>query len=84
MRKNEKEASYRVNLIYQSVDQLRTIQPLSLNNPPMIVPIHFKNINTDEHGMISQEELMKLFEDKIYSYYELEELYSEEQLDEAA
>ena len=33
------EAFYRVNLVYQSTDQLRGITPLTLENPPVIFPL---------------------------------------------
>jgi hypothetical protein len=80
----EKDAFYKVNLVYQSVDQLRSIQPLSLEDPPMIVPVHFAEAQADENGMIPEEELIGLFENKIDSYYALEEIYGDMQMDEAA
>ncbi len=80
----EDEAFYKVNLVYQSVDQLRTIQPLTLETPPMIVPVHFQDAEADGNEMIDEEALLGLLTDRIASYYELEEIYGEVQADEAA
>ena len=77
---------YQVKLVYQSVEQLRSIQPLSLEQPPMIVPISFAGIETNADGMIAEKDLMELFRNRINRYYELEEIYGEttEQAEEPA
>ena len=75
---------YKVDLVYQSVEQLRSIQPLSLEIPPMIVPVSFEGIETNEEGMIAEKDLMELFRSKISLFDELEEEYSEEELENAA
>ena len=80
----EENGFYKVTLVYQSVDQLRSIQPLSLDVPPMIVPISFNEAKPEEGGMIPEEDLMALFEDRIEAFAQLEELYGEESLDDAA
>ncbi len=81
----EGEAFYKVNLVYQSVGQLRSIQPLSLDIPPEICPLSFKGVETGENGMIPEKELMNLFESAINRYDELEEYYTAEyELDNAA
>ena len=79
------EGFYKVNLVYQSVEELRTIQPLSLEIPPMIVPVSFEGAAVNENGMIAEKDLMDLFENKINLFYELEEEYNgEEELEDAA
>ena len=75
---------YQVKLVYQSVDQLRSIQPLSLETPPVIVPISFEETPANEAGMIPAEELLQLFKDKIDFYYALELIYGENMLEDAA
>ena len=80
----EENGFYKVTLVYQSVDQLRSIQPLSLDVPPMIVPISFNEAKPEEGGMIPEEDLMALFEDRIEAFAQLEELYGEKSLDDAA
>ena len=80
----EGRSFYKVDLVYQSVDQLRSIQPLSLEVPPMIVPVAFEGIETNEDGMIAEKDLLELFETKIGVLEELEEEYGEEELENAA
>ena len=78
------ESFYKVNLVYQSVEQLRSISLLSLENPPMIVPLSFEGIETNADGMIAEQDLMALFEEKIDRLPELEEMYKASGLDDAA
>jgi len=80
------EAFYKINLVYQSVEQLRKIQPLSLENPPMIVPLFFKGLEADGQGMIKEEKLLELFKNKIDAFDELKNIFPEEkeELDDAA
>ncbi len=80
------EDYFKVNLVYQSVEQLRSIQPLSLEEPPMIVPLSFEGVETAENGMIPEAALMRRFESALKAYDELQEKYTEEGVkqDEAA
>ena len=57
--------------------------PLSLNTPPMIVPLHFTGV-TEVNGMIPEKELEGLFEEKINAYYQMTEFYEAEELQNAA
>ena len=75
---------YRIDLVYQSTEQLRSIQPLSLDDPPMIVPLSFAGIQTNADGMAAGEDLMNLFAEKIRMLEEIEEEYAEEAGQEAA
>lgn len=76
---NEKgESFYKVELVYQSVEQLRSIQPMSLDTPPMIVPITFANVEVNEDGMMTEKDLMNLFRVKINALDEIVEKYTEE------
>jgi len=78
------ESFYKVNLVYQSTEQLRSIEMLSLDNPPMIVPLSFEGVAVTEDGMIAKEDLMNLLREKIGLLEELETTYSEEALEAAA
>ena len=80
------EAFYKINLVYQSVEQLRKIQPLSLENPPMIVPLSFNGLEADGQGMIKEEKLLEHFKNKINAFDELKNIFTEEkdELDDAA
>ena len=73
---SSQESFYKVKLVCQSADQLRSIQPLSLEIPPVIVPLSFEGIVEDENGMIREQDLTDLFERKINELYELEEFYT--------
>ncbi len=75
---------YKVSLVYQSTEQLRSIQPLSLEIPPMIVPLTFEGVTTNEDGMIAGEDLLNLFLNKIGALEEIEQTYAEEELEDAA
>ena len=75
---------YKVNLVYQSVAQLRSLQPLSLEIPPMIVPISFEGLAVNDDGMVAEEDLLDLFETKIDMLPEIEAEYEAEELANAA
>ncbi|MER2236109.1 MAG: histidine-type phosphatase, partial [Candidatus Limivicinus sp.] len=70
------ESFFKVDLVYQSVDQLRSIQPLSLEVPPMIVPLSFEGVAVNADGLIAEKDLMNLFLDKISMMPEMEEAYT--------
>ena len=59
---------YNVSLVYQSVDQLRAITPLSLETPPMKYQLRFKGVNTNPDGMIAGEDFMNLMRCAIDAY----------------
>ena len=82
---NEKGASFfKVNLVYQSVDQLRSIQPLSLEVPPMIIPLSFKGVTVNADGLIAEKDLMNLFREKISLNNEMIDAYTAEEFEAAA
>ena len=59
---------YNVSLVYQSVDQLRAITPLSLETPPMKYQLRFRGVNTNSDGMIAGEDFMNLMRCAIDAY----------------
>ena len=82
---NEKgESFFKVELIYQSVEQLRSIQPLSLDTPPMIVPLTFAGVEVNGNGLMAEKDLMNLLREKINALDEIVEKYTAEELDDAA
>ncbi len=82
---NEKgESFFKAELIYQSVEQLRSIQPLSLDTPPMTVPLAFAGVEVNEDGLMAEKDLMNLFREKISALDEIMEEYTEEELADAA
>ena len=40
-----------INLVYQSVDQLRDMELLNLDNPPMIYPLSLKGLQKNADGL---------------------------------
>ena len=60
------------------------VELLSPENPPMIFPLSFAGVAADENGMMAEDDLLALFEEKIDSFRELEEVYSEEEQELAA
>ena len=77
------ESFFKVELIYQSVEQLRSIQPLSLDTPPMIVPVSFAGVEVNGDGLMAEKDLMNLFKEKIDALDRIEEEYTEELADAA-
>ena len=71
-------AWYDVSLVYQSVDQLRGLTPLTLENPPVKYQLRFKGVETDADGMMAEAELMKLLDGAIGAYDALVEKYGAE------
>ena len=80
----EGNSFYKVQMVYQSVEQLRSIQPLSLNVPPMIVDLSFKGLEANEDGMIPAEDMLNRLQEKIQFLDEIQEMYGDEGLENAA
>ena len=47
-----------LNLVYQSTEQLRSMNLLDLENPPMKYPIRLKGINTNDDGLYLFEDVL--------------------------
>jgi hypothetical protein len=73
------EAFWKVSLVYQSTEQLRTMAPMSLENPPEKYAIRFEGIETGEDGMIAESDLFELFDEAIDAYDRLVEEYTAEE-----
>ncbi|MDE6409888.1 MAG: histidine-type phosphatase [Muribaculaceae bacterium] len=57
-----------INLVYQSVDQLRNMELLDLDNPPMIFPLSFKGMEKNADGLYKMADVAKRFEDALRAY----------------
>ncbi|MDE6443504.1 MAG: histidine-type phosphatase [Muribaculaceae bacterium] len=57
-----------VNLVYQSVDQLRNLQLLDLDNPPMIFPLSFKGLERNADGLYKMSDVKGRFEQALRAY----------------
>ena len=71
---NENEAYYKINLVYQSTQQLRSMEQLTLENPPVIYPLRFDGM--DAEGMMEEVDLLALLDGAINAYEELLEEYT--------
>ena len=54
-----------LNLVYQSTEQLRQINLLDLENPPMLFPIRLKGLSTNADGLYPYDALVKRFVEKL-------------------
>ena len=54
-----------LNLVYQSTEQLRQMNLLDLENPPMVFPIRLKGLSTNADGLYPYEALVGRFVEKL-------------------
>ncbi len=71
----EGAAWYDVSLVYQSVDQLRGITPLSLDTPPVKYRLSFEGVDMNEDGLIAEADFLNLLDGAINAYDALVEKY---------
>ncbi|WP_418587340.1 histidine-type phosphatase [Phocaeicola sp.] len=57
-----------VNIVYQTTGQLRNVELLDLNNPPMVYQLRLKGLNRNADGLYSLEDVNGRFEKAIAAY----------------
>lgn len=57
-----------INLVYQSVDQLRNMELLSLDNPPMIYPLTLAGLEKNADGLYRMSDVLARFEKALRAY----------------
>ncbi len=57
-----------VNIVYQSTEQLRNLQMLTVNTPPMVYSLKLKDLKANGDGLYSFEEVKKRFLQAIHAY----------------
>ena len=57
-----------VNLVYQTTDQLRNLELLDLNNPPMVYSLKLKGLNMNEDKLYPFSEVQGRFNKAISAY----------------
>lgn len=57
-----------INIVYQSVDQLRNMELLDLDNPPMIYPLTLKGIEKNADGLYNMADVNARFEEALRNY----------------
>lgn len=61
-----------INLVYQSTQQLRNLEMLSLDTPPMVYQLHLKGLEANEDGLYPFSEVISRFEKAIKAYDTIE------------
>jgi glucose-1-phosphatase len=69
--KKTKKEYIRINLIYQTTDQLRNLIPLNLDNPPASYPMKISGLTTNEFGLYDFDDVIKQFESAIAAYEDI-------------
>ena len=77
------QAWYRVNIVYRSTEQIRSGEMLTPDNPPLRYDLCFEGVETNADGLISEADLLALFDRTLDAYIELEEQYDAEMQDAA-
>lgn len=57
-----------VNIVYASVDQLRESCPISVQNPPVILPIDFEGLSRNMDGFYRIEDVIGRFDETIAEF----------------
>lgn len=57
-----------INLVYQSVEQLKNMSLLDLDNPPMIYSLSLKDKTRNADGLYAMEDVLAAFENAIAAY----------------
>lgn len=57
-----------VNLVYQSTDQLRNIELLNLDNPPVVYNLKLKGLTPNADGLYAMDDIMARFSKAINAY----------------
>lgn len=65
------ERFYSVDLVYQSVGQLRGLKMLDLDNPPVVYPVAFKGMNRNADGLYPEISVNERFKTAIAAYDDL-------------
>lgn len=57
-----------INIVYQSIDQLRNMELLDLSNPPMIYPLTLKGLTRNADGLYNLADINARFEQALRDY----------------
>lgn len=57
-----------INLVYQTTDQLRNLDLLNLENPPMVYPVKLKGLKANADGLYLMEDILSRFASAISAY----------------
>ncbi len=68
---NQGEKFITFKMVYLSVNQLRDMQIIDLNNPPMVYDVSLQDMTKNKDGMYSYDDVMKRFDQSINAYDKL-------------
>lgn len=60
-----------INLVYQSIDQLRNLQLMDLDNPPVVYPLSLKGLEKNADGLYKMSDILARFESTLRAYDQL-------------
>ena len=66
--KKTKEKYISINLVYQTTDQLRHFELLSLRNPPASYPLKLSGMSANEFGLYKFNDVVGRFDQAILAY----------------
>lgn len=78
-RNEQNEEVISLDLVYQTVEQLRETTLLDLSEPPAIYGLRLQGLTADENGCYLIEDVMQRLEEVITEYDELKERYEPEE-----
>lgn len=59
-----------INMVYPDTAQIRSLQPMTLENPPRIYPLRFKGLQTNADGLYLLRDVQGRFAEAIAAYNE--------------
>lgn len=65
---NSDETFITFKMVYLSTDQLRDLQPIDLDNPPMVYDLSLNDINKNDDGMYTYDDVIAKFDKSIDAY----------------
>ena len=60
-----------LNIVYQTVDQLRDMRLLDLDNPPMVYPLTLKGLEKNADGLYRMADVAARFEQALQAYEDI-------------
>ena len=62
-----------INIVYQTTKQLRNIEQLNLQNPPMVYPLQLKGLKRNADGLYLMSDVNARFLQAIRTYDKIED-----------
>ena len=80
----EGKAWYDVSLVYQTPAQMRGMEFLDESNTPVKYAVRFENLPVNADGLVAEEDLLKLLDERIDAYTLMKVYYTTEDAEENA